>query len=538
MFSITNENCTSNFDNLVLTYNENKDKPWEEWLKISDIFPRPGKQGFVGILKSLNDKAKYVFKIPRYINYLTEHEFEVMNGLNDLSFCNHFCRCVGTINMMVDPTKQKGENPFTKCKKPIEKSVLLMEFLEKSFKFYNFMASINSSENEIFSIVSQVLLAVVIAQNKKKFTHYDLHSNNIMITKCNPNTMYLYVIDEENQFLVPTFGYHSTIIDFGFSYCDSLEGKPLNCSLNFTDSGFTSDRFNSVSDMKLFLITVSDEIHDFKKTKKTKKFLNIVKNNFSNLKIDWESGWDKDTSKCVNDYVIDVLHSINKSSKLFEDYEYYCMDIILSTITIPLKKQKYDSIGMSYNSFLKEFLKIEEQISSPFYCLYILKCIVDASKSVRIDYENKNNLAEKELRKIALNYFRVSILEKIDSIASYFDSKKIDFEILLCSLLCLSKNLEGMLFKFLLHKEEKKNKAYSNLFLKTPIEMLTAIELSVPLVYKLSKDTVIVEINCISESRRELSLINFFNKKEIEDLNNENSFSQAKKIYDNINVNK
>lgn len=528
MFLASMNKEVDNYDKLVHVYNENKNKPWEEWLYVENVFPRPGKQGFVGILKTVKEKAKFVFKVPRYINYLTEHEFEIMNALNDLSFCNHFCRCIGIINAMIDPTKQKGENPFDKCKKPIEKSVLLMEFLDKSFKFYNFISSKTSSENEIFSVLRQVLLAITIAQNKKKFTHYDLHSNNVMISKCNVNTVYLYIIDEDNQFLVPTFGFHSTIIDFGFSYCDGLNGKPLNCSLNFTDSGFMSDRFDTFSDMKLFLVSVTDELHDLKKTKNTKKLLNIVKNNFQYLKIDWEAGWDKDTSKCVNDHVLNILHSINKSSKLFQEHEYYCMDILLSTITLPLKNRKYDNIGINYNSFLKEFLKIEEQISSPFYCLYILKCIVDATKSVCIDYENK------ELRKIALDYFRTSILEKIDSIASYFNSKKIDFEILLCSLLCLSKNIEALLYNFMLHREKKKNKAYSNLFLKTPIEMLTAIELCVPLDYELNKETIIVEINCLSETRREKPLSSLFSKNEIRDLNTENSFQQAKKIFEKI----
>lgn len=526
----------SDLKHLINYFEENKDKPWEDWLKIENVFPRPGKQGFVGIMKTKNQNSflRYVFKVPRYINYLSEHEFEIMKSLNEISFCPHFCRCIGMINANVDMTKQKGENPFatSACKKPIEKSVLLMEYLKDSFKFYNFLSSKTSSEDQIYSILRQVILAIYIAQIKKKFTHYDLHSNNIMISKCNENIVYLYVIDNENQFLVPTFGYHSVIIDFGFSYCIDIENKPLNASLNFTDSGFMSDRFDSFSDMKLFLVTATDEINDFKRTKRSKKLLNIAKNVFSPLNIDWDSGWDNDTKKCVNDHVLKILHSINESSKTFKDYDYYCMDILLSLITLPLKKQKYEDVSVCFNSFIRQFIKIEEQISSPFYCLYILKSMIDVAKCVKRDYES----SIKETRQIALDYFRSSMLERIDSIALYFDAKKINFEILLCSLFCLLKNIEGMLYNLMLDRERKKNKEYDKLLLKTPIEILTAIELSIPLNYVLNEKTNIIEINCITESKRELPLISLFSKNEIVLLNDFNSFSQAKKIFDKINV--
>ena len=375
---------------LIDYYEANRNDSWETWLKVHSVFPRPGKQGFVGLLTSTKEKdLTFVFKVPRYINYLTEHEFEIMKSLNDLSFCPHFCKCIGTINMTVDPSKTKGENPFAidkKISKPIEKSVLLMEYLKDSFKFFNFISSKSSTMDQIISIINQVLLTLDIAQKEKKFTHYDLHSNNIMIKRCDSNLVHLYVLNEENQFIIPTYGYVPVIIDFGFSYSVNSDNKPLNASLNFTDSGFMSDRYDSISDLKLFLSTVSDEVHDIKKTKESRKLLNIVRNNFDPLKIEWASGWDTDTKKCVNDYIIKTLNSINTSSKLLKDNDYYCMDILFSTITLPLKQQKYEDISTAYNTFISEFIKIEEQISSPFYCLYILKSIVDSAKTVKVDY--------------------------------------------------------------------------------------------------------------------------------------------------------
>ena len=211
------------------------------------------------------------------------------------------------------------------------------------------------------------------------------------------------------------------------------------------------------------------------------------------------------------------------------------MDILLSLITLPVKEQKYENLSVSYNSFLKEFIKIEEQISSPFYCLYILKCITNSAVCVKNDYENS-----KESRLTALNYFRSSILERIDSVALYFNSKKINFEILLCSLLCLIKNIEGMLYNLLLYEEQKKNKKYDKLLLKTPIEILTAIELSIPLTYELTDKTTLLVINCMNETKTEIPLTSLFsedkNEKELFQLNNFDSFSQAKKIFEKIKL--
>ena len=157
---------------LVEYYENNKHRPWNEWLEVVNVFPRPGKQGFVGLVRSKdppsgnkdppdtqgvlggnkdNISLIYVFKVSRYINHLINHEHAVMSSLNDItSYCPHFCRSIGYITAMIDPRKSKGENPFQiDCKYPIEKEVLLMEYLENSFKLYNFITSKQSTENSI-----------------------------------------------------------------------------------------------------------------------------------------------------------------------------------------------------------------------------------------------------------------------------------------------------------------------------------------------------------------------------------------------------
>ena len=384
---------TLNEINLFSFYEKHKNDPMSEWLEFHSTFKNPGKQGLVGLLKLKKEDIKCVFKISQYINYLVQHESVVMKGLNEISrYCPHFCKSIGVIKCKIDPKCRKEGNPFNShVKYPIEKEVLLCEFIDKSCKFYNYIRAIEKVQEKIlYSTIKQVLMSITIAQKKKKFTHYDLHSENIMMKRCNKDLVFLYVIDEENQFCVPTFGHYPIIIDFGFSYIEDMDDGPLLPSMGHTDVGFMSDRFDWVSDPKLFLVSVSDELGYKRKSKKSKKLRRIVENIFHPLKLDWESGWDNYDKKSASDYVSSMIDGYNENSKIFEKYECYCLDIIQSLVILPIEQQSYENIEVSYKTFLKEWLKIENEISSPFYNLYILKGIVDLARELRAYYMDSN----------------------------------------------------------------------------------------------------------------------------------------------------
>ena len=181
------------------TFQTNKDLPWQDWLEYITTFDKPGKQGLVGLMKSKKDDAVYVFKISQYINYLVQHEITVMKGLNDISiYCPHFCKALGSIICKVDPRTRKSGNPFEiqlgTSAYPIEKEVLLCEYIDKSTKLYNYIRGIDKIPEEVlYSTIKQVMMAIIIAQRQKRFSHYDLHSNNVMMRKCNKDLVFLYV---------------------------------------------------------------------------------------------------------------------------------------------------------------------------------------------------------------------------------------------------------------------------------------------------------------------------------------------------------
>lgn len=467
-------------------YNKEKGKKWTEWLTLKEIFSKLGKQGIVGIMET-DEKMSMVFKISQDINYVIEHEYLIMQSLNSLnSFCPHFCKSIGLIEGVVEPKVKLKSNPFEiKSKYGIKKKILLLEYIENSCKFYNYIRSKNIPEKILYSIIKQVLLAILIAQKKKKFTHYDLHSFNIMLKRCNEDLVFIYVIDDEHQFYVPTYGYYPVIIDYGFSYCKDIEDRPLWSSMGHTQVGFTSNQFNQLSDPKLFLVTVAGEMFEKRRSKDSKKLKRITNNLFSNLRIDWKSGWDDFDKISAADYLTNIFKKFKnyKKSKLFKIYDYYCIDIIQTLIILPFEKQNDNNIEKAYNAFINEWVKIEDNILNVYYNIYILKGIVNSARNVRADYMDNN------FREYSIKKFKQDVLSVIDEVTEFCNPKNVNYEIMLCSLYILSTSIEGVYFDFM-SKLNKRANVYKN---KLPVdnieEIVSILEVNIPNTYKANSNT-------------------------------------------------
>lgn len=517
----------SDYNLFVDYFEENKDKPIEEWLIFDGLINKPSKQGIVGLFKSKDGNQQCIFKISQYINYLVYHELIIMQGLHEVSlFCPNFCKGIGmiTVKMEANVKKDSNENPFcvVNSKYPVEKDVLLSEYIENSSKFYNYIRSPKIDENILYSIIKQVLLAISFAQKVKKFTHYDLHSFNVMIKKCNKDIVFLYKIDESNQFCVPSLGTYPVIIDFGFSYIENLEDGPLFPSLSHTDVGFMSDRFDWVADPKLFLVTVSEELKYKRNTKKSKKLRRIVRNIFHPLKIDWQSGWDDLNLKGASDYVLKLIEKKNKISKLFYHYDLYCIDIIQTLIILPLQKQEYENIELTYVTFLKEWVKIEDQISNPYYNLYILKGMVDVARTIRPEYMDKNT------RNSAISIFQKSTYDLLDSVAKFCRPKDVHFEKLLCSLYLFSKSVEGLLFEIMKNRMAQKQKEYDNLPVNSIDEIYAIINTNIPDEYIYTEKTKVL----IMDMQKKESKLFTLPKEEIDNINRITHLAKGTYIYD------
>jgi len=443
------------------------------------------------------------------------HELNVTKSLNTISnYCPYFCKTIGSISCNVDMPVPE-QNPFIPTSTyPFETEVLLSEYLEDSCKFYNYIRSSKISDNVIFGIVKQIFAALMISQKECKFTHYDLHSYNIMMKKCDENIVFLYKIDENTTFLVPSYGHYPKIIDFGFSYSKSLEDDYLYQTMDHTDVGFTTDRFDWLSDAKLFLITSSSEIKNHRLNEMSKKLREITHDIFDDMELDWDSGWDAFEKNGIATYVSDIFEKNCGSSKFFKKYSFRCIDIIQSLIILPMEEQDYDNPRISFESFITEFVKIEKEIQCPFKLVFVLKRIVDVARNIYFRYITK--------REETVLYFTQSVYNIIDSITKFCKPKKpIYFEKMLCSLYSLQKCIEGYFYKKIVKHKARKQKEYDKTTIKSIKEIYEMIEESIPTDYTFNSSTSVFVFDVPNKNCTTLALnteqIKYINKLSFKD---------------------
>ena len=490
-------------------------------------FKKEGKQGITGLIKIGNYNV--VYKTSRHLNFQMNHEYIVMNALNDLhTFCPFFCRSYKLITHLVDPNYKKKDNPFEiTVSKPLKQETLLMEYLP--FKsLYEVIKDTNISDKALLGIIKQVLLAIRIAQKEKKFTHYDLHSCNILLKPVDPDTVFLFIIDDKNQIAIPSYGFQPILIDFGFSYIQEMNNNPLFTSLAHTEVGFMTSLHDPISDLKLFLITVSNELKLFRSSKLVFTLRNISRNIFKSLNINLESGWDdpeSDKETGAADVVSKQLENIRHESHIFNKYNHYCIDQLQSLITLPLRPNKTNNIKIAYKMLTTEIAKIETLIGNSFTNLYVLKQILVVARELQAKYYNKNT------RPKSIIEFKQQTQEILSTVAD-FCNPPINYEKLFCSLLVFANCMKGILYTYIKSQMHTKLKEYSELQISSSEHIIGVIEANIPETYEFIPKTKVVVLDCIKKSSNILSL----NTDQLAEINTLHSFFQGGFLYEVYNL--
>ena len=433
-------------------------------------FKKEGKQGLAGICKAQVDgeQKTMVYKTSRYLNYTALHEYYVMRSLKAITpYCPYFCEVHDIIKVPLSPNFREQKNPFKTDtnKYTIEGDVLLMNYV-KGKNLYSLVKRREIDDRIIFSAMRQVIGAVMIAQDELNFSHYDLHSSNIIMTPCDPNSISLF-ISGEKVISSPTYGAQPVIIDFGFSYSDELKKRPIMSSLAHTDIGFMSHLHDKYADIKLFLISLAYESKLHRKTSRHfTLFRKLVKKIFKPLKVDYASGWDEGYSQVsAIDRVNDLIENIEAKSQVFGRFNHFALDLIQNMIKLPLRGKPVKDLGVAFVAIDSELAKLDEEIGSSFYNLYMFKKITEIAAKLRILYENRAK------RKVAVKLFKKKIYSELDQISKYC-IPSLNFERLLCGLLVYSDAVEGVLYRSCNDVWGKKQKdhekmQYDSLFMKS-----------------------------------------------------------------------
>jgi hypothetical protein len=253
--------------------------------KFIKTFESNGIQGIVGLVEHRDTQTQLVFKLSVEIDRTIEHENQVTLELNKLRpFCPNFVGNVGCVELPISRTfiyentpedsdyessetdesseEEEDQEEYEDCKlfmddrEYLPTSVLFLEYVSPH-SFYDFTKYADKSL--INSLILGILCGLSIAQKHCKFTHYDLHIDNILIKECEPEAIFVYRIDGE-AFAIPTFGFFPVIIDMGMSYCESLKGDTMKTSVEHYRKGLQATLFDKLNDMHHFLLSAMNKV--------------------------------------------------------------------------------------------------------------------------------------------------------------------------------------------------------------------------------------------------------------------------------------
>jgi hypothetical protein len=486
-----------------------------------------GKQGVTGLV-SIDDTI-YVYKISQFMNHLTNHEHLILNGLADIKeFCPHFCNVLPLKKYPIHYNFcHKDQNPFEECEKPLYLEVLLMEYVKDSLPLYDLIKEPTIPMYHLMSYIKQVMMGIIIAQRTKDYVNYDLHSLNVLMKESRLDDVSLYVLDDENVFAVPTYGFIPVIIDHGFSYSKDILSNPSYISAAYTDMGYMSPAKDTLADAKIFLISLAEDFKECGLTKSKTKFRNIVKNFFKHIPVKWRSGWDIPTTESIITYISSYITNAHEESYLFDNYSHICMDILQTLIILPYNphiKGSLRDLRKAYLTLVFEFSKIEKEINSPLYSLYVFRELVDIARPLKNGYMNPETSEQTVL------YFKNEMFTSINKILKFCHLKNVNFEHLLCAMFSFSEQLEYQLYHMLNKCMKNKLKIYEAMEIKCIEYMYAILDINFQDTYKYNDRTVLHIYNCKEQVH---DVINF---SDVEDdmlhaINNTPKHSQGAMLY-------
>lgn len=303
-------------------------------------------QGVQGtVMKCLWKDEPAVMKMSNHIDFVLELEEEAWTLLKKLN-CLHFCEVFEKL-----PIKP-GERRYCLFYKEITNN-------SRNDSVGNLIFEQAHHPNAILNCVRQTLAAMVMFE-ELGITHYDLHSDNAMVTDT-PYDVHVYKFGDK---IVPirTYGLAPVIIDFGLAY---IPNTRYNASCVFAKDGFTTYMPDPIVDSRLLLMTTVRDLKESVKTLRSRtrrvfnsqykdtcivieQFIKKVELIFSPLKLNRETGWFKNEDLFPN--VLDGLkeqlpQEFQKTKKgVFKPDNFsWIIELLQHELTIPVTQYKPDA---------------------------------------------------------------------------------------------------------------------------------------------------------------------------------------------------
>lgn len=229
--------------NLKLSFDYNKnDRGYVHgvrWLNFTSTFNNVSKQGIVERYYVFNSSINVVVKTSKSIKFdnITVRDFCVGIALNTLaSKCPYFVKTLGCF--------EGNHGQFHLITEFVEGDTLKSLLQNKRTTFTTFV-----------NIFFQILLGLELAQDKLRFSHYDLHAENVIVVKSrSSHQVALY-----GSVYTLSFPIVPVMIDFGLSTVH-FKGRTIG-QRNLSDKGIY-DHLSSGYDIYVFLLFCMDVVEN------------------------------------------------------------------------------------------------------------------------------------------------------------------------------------------------------------------------------------------------------------------------------------
>jgi hypothetical protein len=524
------------YDSCVKLFKANSDTHIGKWLNVERVFKSQGKYGITGLATYNEDPTiKFVFKISKYNDNNTQHEHNIMCALGDMrTFCPHFCNSIGLVKCAIGSLSKKLKS-FDEPTGNIDfkTDILLCEFLGR-MDMELFIKDLGHSDFEVLSVLKQLILGLSMAQKSHKLTHYDLHLKNVMIGNCGKDDVFVYVIDENNQFCVPTHGHFPIIIDYGFSYVENEVSPMLLASMEHANYGYTSCDFDEIADIKRVLYNVCTSVRKYRNspsiTAEFDKLEQIVKNIFVCKRSDIYSGLTKYKDCDAYQNVIDVVKPFPIESTIFGKHIITCIDLIQQLICLPVCDMHVNKIDLirAHVCVDAEWAKIERVFSKKESAkmIGVFKAMIDAAKEVKNDYVSDIDSS----RGKAICSFKKSFYTQTAEVCKFFNPKDVNFDILLCSLFIYSTYIETEFFRVSDRIKKMRQKKRAKMMISQPEQIYGALEANFKDPFKFKEG---VTVHIFDRVKKEKAVYTP-TQNQCDDINKVHNLSKGTFIYDSF----
>ena len=334
----------------------NKDCPFVKTFDIKGVF------GIAGLCTF--QQKPIVFKTSVIVDDLISHEHDVGVSLNSCrNYCPHFANILGNLTVPislnyidsermdnvddddsddVDWEEMERLSLWNDDSDTVISKILFYEYVSdctvyKAIKHYAKTEQVASAA----SMINMVLAGLQFAQDEVKFSHYDLHIDNILIRPCPKNMLFLYKFADGTTKLIQSHGVYPVLIDFGNSYSQACEGKAVRTTIANYKNGFQPTIFDPIVDVHHFLLSTVSYLETLDGG--WYRFQRNLMNHFGNIPLWLSKGWKKlpyNLFKHAYTHMESIAPEICESS-LYMEQTLEVIDILVPLTICPWKPMEY-----------------------------------------------------------------------------------------------------------------------------------------------------------------------------------------------------